>query len=225
MDFEIVELTGARIAFTTRSGGVSSPPYDSLNLGAFTRDDPDRIAQNIALVRDQLGLARLHWVKQVHGATIVAADDAIASGTREADGIHTDRSGAGVMVTMADCLPVVLAAPGRVLALHCGWRGLATGIIAKGIGLLGGSGVEAAIGPGISQSAYEVGPEVAAAFDGEGVDDGHLDLRAIAQLQLAAGGVKRVESIDSCTYADPARFYSYRRDGETGRQAGIAWLS
>ena len=126
---------------------------------------------------------------------------------------------------VADCLPVALAGDGRVAMLHCGWRGLAGGIIERAVALFDGP-VAAAVGPGIGRCCYEVGDEVLAAFaDVEGAADGRmLDLRAVAAAHLEAAGVEVVEHVDMCTACRPDLFFSHRRDaGVTGRQAGIVW--
>ncbi len=139
------------------------------------------------------------------------------------DGHLTDRPGLGLLVLVADCLPVALAAPGRVAMLHCGWRGLAGGIVERALDA-STSHPWRPSGPGIGRCCYEVGPEVLEAFSGlDDVADGRmLDLRAVAAAKLAAGGVDQVEHVDLCTSCRPDLFFSHRRDqGVTGRQAGL----
>jgi YfiH family protein len=130
-----------------------------------------------------------------------------------------------LLVLVADCLPVALAGPGGVAMLHCGWRGLAAGIVGRGVAAV--SAEAAAIGPGIGRCCYEVGPEVLEAFEGlgDGVADGRmLDLAEVARRQLRGAGVEQVECAGLCTSCEPQLFFSHRRDGgRSGRQAGLAW--
>jgi YfiH family protein len=132
-----------------------------------------------------------------------------------------------LLVLVADCLPVALVSSDRVAMLHCGWRGLAGGIVERALeGFDSDEPVAAAIGPGIGPCHYEVGPEVLEAFaDLDGVADGRmLDLKAVAAAKLRAGGVARVHDVDRCTYCEPGVFFSHRRDnGVTGRQGGMVW--
>jgi copper oxidase (laccase) domain-containing protein len=130
------------------------------------------------------------------------------------------------MVLVADCLPVALAGEGEVAMLHCGWRGLAAGILRRGREALGSSAVAAAVGPGIGSCCYEVSADVLRVFDEtDRRERARLDLRAIARAQLAELDVEVEVDVDLCTSCHPDLFYSHRRDGEhTGRQAGIAWL-
>ena len=222
-----VELPGGRAAFSTRLGGVSRPPYESLNLGILTDDDQDHVAENRARLAERLGLEeRLAGGLQVHG-TDVKEGDAPSPGERpEADGHLTTVPGLGLLVIVADCLPVALIAPGRAAMLHCGWRGLAGGLVERAVEAFD-EPPAAAIGPGIGRCCYEVGPEVLDAFaEIEGVADGPmLDLRAVARRKLEAAGVTRIEDVDLCTSCRPDLFFSHRRDrGVTGRQGGVAWL-
>lgn len=222
IDFETVS-----VAFTGREGGVSEAPYDSLNIGCFTGDATSSVEQNLEIVRASLGLERLHWCRQVHGSQLHDADGDEVPGSAEADGLFTRKPRVGVCVAVADCLPVALAGRECAMILHCGWRGLAAGLVAAGIRALGDDKPCAAIGPGIGVEHYEVGEEVIEALGQTGrqaYEGGHLDLRAVACAQLRAAGVETIESVDLCTYQEQDRLFSYRRDGETGRQAGIAWL-
>lgn len=222
-----VDLDHATVLFTTRSGGVSRPPFDSLNLGPYVGDEPAAVAENLERVRRFAGLERLRTARQMHGAVIKATDQLGADEVPEADGLVTMRKGEGLLVTVADCVPVALATPTRVVMLHCGWRPLAAGIVEQALALLAGEPVQAAIGPGIGAARYEVGPEVAAAFEGSA--DAHyagrrLDLTGILRDKLAA--VDRLEIIPGCTYDEGASYFSHRRDGgRTGRQAGVVWRS
>jgi YfiH family protein len=219
---------GAHALFTTRRGGVSQGPFASLNLGRTSAeledDDPAAVAQNRGRVSDAAGGRPLRLAHQVH-ATAIATDDAPLA---EADGQVTRRRDAALAVMVADCLPVAIAGPGGVAMLHAGWRGLAGGILARGVAALGDGPKAAAIGPGIGVCCFQVGDEVRAAFaEHEGAQRGdHLDLKAIARRQLRAAGVEQVDDCDLCTACEAQLFFSHRRDrGRTGRQAGVAWLS
>jgi YfiH family protein len=234
-----VGLAGARVLFSTRDGGVSRGPYESLNLGLLTGDDRASVIENR---RRLAGLADatpedvlMGW--QVHGSEIRDwdardADQAYLDpqgGHLKVDGHLTRNRELAALVLVADCLPVAIAGGGAVAMLHCGWRGLAGGIIGAAAARMGaGAGFTAAVGPGIGQCCYEVGDEVLAAFAGhEAVAEGRmLSLRAVAEQQLRAAGIDRVEHVDLCTSCRRDLFFSHRRDnGQTGRQGGIAWLT
>jgi hypothetical protein len=229
-------LPGASAAFTTRVGGASSPPFASLNLGLLTGDDRAAVLANRdralrRLGRDPAGVLSGH---QVHGAELrrrEAPPDPNpwrepAPGLAEADAQVTSAPALTPAVLVADCLPVALAGPGGVAMLHCGWRGLAAGIVRGGVEAVGAT--SAAIGPGIGPCCYEVGEEVLAAFGGLGEDvaDGRmLDLTEVARRLLADAGVTAVEVAGLCTSCEEGLFFSHRRDGErTGRQGGFVWL-
>ena len=235
----MLDLPGARVAFSTRQGGVSEGAYESLNLGILTDDQPERVEQNRRRLAAHVGLdpARVAMGWQVHGTDIAAWDGPPPAGRDgfgapgaaldEVDGHTTTVPGLGLLVLAADCLPVALAGGGRVAMLHCGWRGLAGGLIDKGVALFE-EPPTAAIGPGIGRCCYEVGPEVLAAFsDLPAATTGRfLDLTAVAAAKLRAAGVRRVEHTNLCTSCHPELFFSHRRDsGVTGRQAGLAWLT
>jgi len=235
----MVDLPGARVAFSTREGGVSEGPYESLNLGVLTDDQPARVGENRRLLAGHLDLdpERVGMGWQVHGtdiATWAGPPDAGRNGfaspgaqLEEVDGHTTTVANLGLLVLVADCLPVALAGAGRVAMLHCGWRGLAGGMIEKGLDRFD-EPPAAAIGPGIGRCCYEVGPEVLEAFsDLRGVArERMLDLRAVAETKLYGAGVQRIEHVDLCTSCHPELLFSHRRDaGVTGRQAGLAWLT
>jgi polyphenol oxidase len=244
------DLGGARTAFSTRIGGVSEAPFDNLNLGALTDDDPGRVRENrrrlaAALDRDP---RRIVFARQVHGAELVThggarrcefVPDSGKESQRdvdppEADGHVVAAPGLIPLVFVADCLPVALSGPGGVAILHCGWRGLVAGIVAKGVAAVGAT--DAAIGPGIGPCCYEVGPEVldALAPEADGPISGDigdvsahrpLDLHEVARRQLLGAGVERVESAGLCTSCERDLFFSHRRDnGRTGRQVGLVWI-
>jgi YfiH family protein len=230
----VADLPGAAVCFSTRSGGVSEGSYMSLNIGAQTGDAPERVAENRHLVAASAGLApeAVAIGHQVHGVEIERWD-ALPAGAftdldaprPEVDGHVTDQTGLGLLVQVADCLPVALASADQVAMVHCGWRGLAGGIVARAVAEFGESPT-AVIGPGIGRCCFEVGPEVLAEFtDVDGAAEGRmLDLRMVAEARLRAAGVEQIEHIDLCTYCRDDLFFSHRRDGGvTGRQCGIVW--
>jgi hypothetical protein len=230
------DLPGAQAAFSTRLGGVSEAPFDSLNLGILTGDRPAAVIENRDRLALALGLApdRVLMGLQVHGAELMTHTEPQrpspyaqpGSALPEADGQATAAPGLAPLVLVADCLPMALAGPGGVAMLHCGWRGLSAGIVARGVAAVGAEA--AAIGPGIGRCCYRVGPEVLERFAdlGEGISDGEmLDLVEVARRQLGAAGVERVEAAGICTSCNRGLLFSHRRDGErSGRQAGLAWL-
>ena len=217
-------LDGARVAFTTRAEG---------DLSVIT-GDPDEVLENRRRVAAQLGLARVAMGHQVHGADVREwSGDPDGSfgdpeGAREhVDGHTTTDAGLGLLVLVADCYPVALAGGGRAAMLHCGWRGLAGGIVAKAAALFP-EPPAAVVGPGIGGCCYEVGGEVLEAFgDVEGAADGRmLDLRVVAEAKLRAAGVTDLQHVAECTACREDLFFSHRRDaGKTGRQGGLAWLA
>ena len=230
------ELPDARAAFTTRTGGMSSAPYDSLNLGLLTDDDPATVQANRAEACEALGLdpAGIVSGKQVHGADVVRQDE---PKTRSAwlhgaegdpalvDGWATSAEGLAPLVFVADCLPVALSGPDGVAMIHCGWRGLAAGIAERGVREVDAKA--AAIGPGIGRCCFEVGPEVLAEFEhlGDDIADGRmLDLALVCERLLRNAGVEDIETSALCTSCERELFFSHRRDGGvTGRQAGVVW--
>jgi polyphenol oxidase len=229
---------GARAAFSTRLGGASDPPYDSLNLAILTGDDRDAVQLNRKRLAAAVGLdpERVVIARQVHGAEVTSHDgpqepspyaEPRSVDPPQLDGHVTAERELGELVFVADCLPVALAGPEGVAMLHCGWRPLAGGIIEKGAEAVGATA--AAIGPGIGPCCYEVGEEVLARFLplGEGVADGRkLDLPEVARRLLERAGVTEVQVAGNCTSCEPELFYSHRRDGPTtGRQGGLAWLA
>ena len=229
------ELPGARAGFSTRIGGVSAAPYETLNVAILTGDQRDAVRANRgrlarALERDPAGVV---MGRQVHGAELrehrlpqkpcVYAD--VVASPEEVDAHSTDNQALTPLVMVADCLPIAMAGPGGVAMAHCGWRGLAGGIAAQTARAI--DATAAAVGPGIGPCCYEVGEEVLAGFqDLDDVAEGRmLDLTAVARALLARAGVTDVESADLCTSCNPELFYSHRRDGErTGRQAGLVWI-
>jgi YfiH family protein len=230
-------LPGARVAFSTRLGGVSEPPFSSLNLGIFTADRGDAVLENRALLATALGLTpqRVAIGRQVHGAELAthtapqspAPFSEPGAEIPEVDGHVTAEPNLPTLVFVADCLPVALAGPDGIAMLHCGWRGMAAGIVARGAAAV--RATDAVIGPGIGPCCYEVGDEVRQAFAGLGEDliaaGRMLDLPTVASRLLRRAGVERIEAAQLCTSCEEELFFSHRRDaGRSGRQAGIAWL-
>ncbi|HVD86355.1 MAG TPA: polyphenol oxidase family protein [Solirubrobacterales bacterium] len=217
---------GARAAFSTRLGGVSSRPFDSLNLGILTDDDPEGVTENRRRLVAALGKepGEVVFALQVHGTQLI--DHRTGHRLPEADGHIVAEPGMAPLVFVADCLPIALRGPQGVAMVHAGWRGLAGGIVASAAEAVGAT--DAAIGPGIGPCCYEVGEEVLGAFAGlgDGVAAGRmLDLPEVARRLLTEAGVERVESAGLCTSCEEELFFSHRRDqGRTGRQAGIAWI-
>lgn len=230
------ELPGARAAFSTRLGGVSSEPFASLNLGALNEDAGDSVFENRRRLLAALGLepGRILSGRQIHGSELAvhrrgqSLDSFVEprSELAQVDGQITAEPGLGALVFVADCLPVALVGREGVAMLHCGWRGLSAGIIARGAAALGAT--HAAIGPAIGPCCYQVGEEVLGRFAGlgEGVSrEGMLDLVEVARRLLHDAGVNSVQCAGLCTSCEERLFFSHRRDhGRTGRQAGVAWI-
>jgi polyphenol oxidase len=236
---------GVHAHCSERAGGVSSPPYDTLNLGDHVGDDPAAVAENRRRYAATLR-ARPVFLKQVHGRGVVRLDVATPDGT-EADACWTTDPGVACTIMVADCLPVLLAdRAGQIVgAAHCGWRGLADGVLealwsAMAPRAGAASDMLAWLGPCIGPDAFEVGPEVRAAFvtrdagaaaafraHGEGKFLG--DLPALARRRLAAIGIDAVHGNDGsrawCTVSEPSRFFSHRRDRVSGRLAASIWLA
>ena len=222
-DHVAIELPhGVHALFTTRRGGVSEPPYDTLNLGRWTDDDHAAIEENRGRLLALTGAERFAFGRQIHGGTVVVDDEADIV---DADGQISTRPGVAPLVLTADCLPVALAAPGAVGMVHAGWRGLAAGVLEQALAKLEGD-VVAAVGPCARGCCYEVGDEVREALGVEPAGGAApIDLPALARERLKAAGVERVEDCGLCTMCtDPSLFFSHRRDGpRTGRQGGVAW--
>jgi YfiH family protein len=239
-----------RALSTLRSGGVSGPPYASLNLGGHVGDDATAVAENRRALRAAAALpAEPAWLEQVHGTHVLDLDsEAVAraaSPSGPADAAVTRHPGRVCAILTADCLPVLFASAGgdRVGAAHAGWRGLAAGVIEATVSALGGPPGEllAWVGPAIGPRHFEVGAEVReeflrragagdtaadnAAFVANARGRYTADLYALARRRLLRLGVERIYGGGECTYTDDARYYSHRRDGRTGRQATLIWLN
>jgi YfiH family protein len=216
---------GVLVAFTGRRGGVSEPPYDTLNLAARVGDDGAAVEENRRRVAAALGYApeALALARQVHGAEVLTVErqsGVVGTG----DGLVTASTGAVLGLLTADCAPVVLL--GRRLAVaHAGWRGLAAGIVARAVAAA--APVRAAwVGPSIRSCCYEVGPEVIDAFRAAGLPvagDRHVDVAEAAGAAVRAAGAGAVTVSATCTSCDPG-WFSHRRDGTTGRNGALAAL-
>lgn len=224
-----------RSLVTTRRGGFSRPPYDSFNLGDHVGDEPEAVAGNRALLR-QYCPAEPKWLKQVHGVRVARAD--VMDSPVEADAGLAFRAGKVCAVLTADCLPVLFCdRHGEVVcATHAGWRGLAGGVLEASVMSMQcqPENILAWLGPAIGPQAFEVGDEVREAFirdlaSTEAAFTPSLpgkwlaDLYQLARFRLARAGVSEIYGGGFCTFTDRERFYSYRRDGTTGRMASLIW--
>jgi polyphenol oxidase len=240
-----------RAVMTTRRGGVSVAPWDSLNLGVHVGDSQVSVLQNRRRVREEACLpSEPVWLEQVHGTSVVVLDEshavAAVSGQRpRADAAVTSREGVVCSIQVADCMPVLFAArDGSVVgAAHAGWRGLAGGVLEAAVQAMKAPATDlvAWLGPAIGPANFEVGEDVVdaftrvaaaadraatqAAFTRAGPAGKWLaDLYALARLRLAAFGVTQVKGGGRCTVAEKDEFFSFRRDGQTGRMAALIWM-
>jgi purine-nucleoside/S-methyl-5'-thioadenosine phosphorylase / adenosine deaminase len=220
------------VAFSTRRGGVSVGPYESLNLGRLTDDAPENAEENRRRLCNAVGADydRLAMNRQVHAATVNRAQ--AGERGREGDGLWTDEPGLPMLKLTADCLPVALVrlngTPGLAL-LHAGRLGLLEGILEAGVAALGRGRFAAAVGPGIGPCCYEVGDDIAntyrARFGASAVRGRNLDLWSAAERILRKSGATSVERVDVCTACND-EFFSHRRDaGVTGRQGVIGYVT
>lgn len=239
----------ARAVMTTRAAGDSRPPFDAFNLGLHVGDDPAVVEAHRRLFARTMQ-AEPVFLEQVHGTRVVRVGraDASAQPPLQADAAVTTEPGVACVVMVADCLPVLLAADGDlgVAAAHAGWRGLCAGVLETTVqALCEAAGcspqqLQAWLGPCIGPRRFEVGDEVRAAFEAvspqarmhfraqpvaAGPAKWLADLPALARQRLAASGVTRVQDSGACTVEDPSRFFSFRRDGRTGRMAAAVWLA
>lgn len=217
---------GVLVAFTNRRGGVSRAPYDSLNLAARVGDDRADVAVNRARVAAALDfdLAALVLARQVHGAEVLEAPTGSSGTLGRGDGLVARVPGPVLGLLTADCAPIVVAGDSGVAVLHGGWRGLVAGIVERGLAALAGAR-RAWVGPAIRACCYEVGPEVVEEFRRRGLPVSgprRVDPAVAAATVLADAGLEVVVS-DVCTACDPS-YFSYRRDGTTGRQGAFATL-
>ena len=226
---------------TTRLGGISKGIYQGLNLGDHVCDQKEAVEHNRKLLRTQLNLPQEpRWLNQVHGINILNANQ--LSDVVDADGSYTTKRNCVCAILTADCLPVFICdSKGTCVGLvHAGWRGLANGILGRAVEAISSESNEliAAVGPAIGHTAFEVGTEVKQIFEskfddvsdfftpGQTPHHFYADLYGLAEAQLYQLGLKSVWlPTDVCTYNDEHRFYSYRRDGQTGRMASLIWIS
>jgi hypothetical protein len=238
----LLTAIGVKHGFTTRIGGVSPPPFASLNLGNISgevRDDAANVTENLNRLQQAAGLGdrRRAWVYQVHDKSVVIVRDSSFENGLQADAMVSDDATGFLFVRVADCVPILLATPdgAAVAAIHAGWRGVVKGVVPQAVKALvelagvPAAGLIAAIGPCISREYFEVGPEVIAEFvrlfgRGSGWADRHVDLPEAVARQLRANGVgeSQIDRTDRCTARDRAEFFSHRRDrGSTGRMAAV----
>lgn len=239
------DAPGVGALMTTRAGGSSAGAFTSMNLRDGLGDDPVAVLANHARFERAIGAVPV-MIEQVHGTRVVrlrARDKRPGASVHVADASITTEPGLACVVQVADCLPVLLAAPGGVGAAHAGWRGLSSGVVEKTVAALCDitrckpSDLRAWLGPCIGPQHYEVGVDVLRAFGADpGVegDQPHFrvhgerkwlaDLVGLARQRLQAAGVEAISGGRWCTYADASRFFSYRRDGVTGRMAAAVWL-
>ena len=226
---------------TTRQGGVSQPPFDSMNLGLHVGDDKASVNENRRLLQHTLGLpSQPHWLKQTHSIDICDLKQP-GHDAQIGDGAYTQLAGTVLAVLTADCLPVVISdSSGTQLAVvHAGWRGLANGIISSVMTRFNTSdGIHAWLGPAIGAKRFEVGEDVLDAFTRHRKGNADYfaplnkpgkylaDLYALARSELMRLGCASVSGGEHCTYIEEKLFYSHRRDGaDSGRMATIAWIS
>jgi YfiH family protein len=218
---------------TTRIGGVSTGPWAGFNLGGRCGDEPDNVLHNRKVLNRDLP-SPVRWLQQVHGQTVWVYSHG-DNGEMEADAAVSFRPGEVCAVLTADCLPVFFCNEqgDRVGIAHAGWRGLAAGVLVSTIRALdeNPASLMAWLGPAIGPAVYEVGPEVAESFRGEREEafvvreDRYLmDIYAVARMKLEAAGVRSISGGGFCTFSEPDRFYSFRRDGITGRMAHLIWI-
>lgn len=243
-NWELPKNVGA--VFTTRLGGISPEPWDSLNLGINTSDLFTNLKANRSLLAEAMPAGiEVQWLRQMHG-TDAYSTSAIEPDSPAADICYTRTPGIACAVLTADCLPILISnsAGTEVAAVHAGWRGLAAGVLNHTIDLFDSdtSDLQVWIGPGISQKAFEVGEDVRQAMLESGRLEQnsqklffsihpskshkyYLDLVGVARHNLRELGVDKISGGEFCTYSDARRFFSYRRDGETGRMASLIWIS
>ncbi|MHA7879908.1 MAG: peptidoglycan editing factor PgeF [Saccharospirillum sp.] len=227
---------GVRLGWTGKSGGVSQGPFAALNLAHHVGDESASVKQNRERLQAAMpGCERVRWLSQVHGC--VVQDAARVDDGSEADAAFTREAGLACVVMTADCLPVFFWTPSgdTIGCAHAGWRGLAGGVLAATLGRFADPGqVSVGFGPAIGPTAFEVGEDVVTAFaewpdrdacfqPGEKPGKYLADLAGLAEQQLAALGVRACYRSDACTFTESDQYFSYRRDGQTGRMANVIW--
>jgi YfiH family protein len=222
-------------AVTLRSGGLSVGAFSSLNPALHVNDKPENVLANRKTISEMLNLPSAPvWLGQVHGNRVIKADQ--LTQIEQADASYSEQAGVVCAVMTADCLPVLLATSegDKIAAIHAGWRGLLAGVIRQTVNALDATNIIAWLGPAIGPDCFEVGTEVktafvkqsanfAAGFKQKNQNKYLADIYQLATIELATMGVTQVYGGDFCTVTDKERFYSYRRDGETGRMATLIW--
>jgi len=239
--WELPARVGA--TFTTRAGGNSLPPYDSFNIGSHVGDDPACVTLNRELLQQKISIKDIHWLKQFHGSEVVQIEG-VYQGEVEVDASWTGQPGQALVIQVADCMPVLVTdkSGSKIGAAHAGWRGLCSGVIHRLLQDMNLAPKDALIwlGPCIGPEAFEVGPEVFNAFlaspfflsadvdaafcPGTG-DRLFADLQLLARNYLRQFGYESVSCEPRCTFSEPEVFYSYRRDGVTGRHGALIWIN
>ena len=234
-----VDKRPVRMVFTSRKGGVSQQPFDSFNLADHVGDDEYAVAHNRARLARVLGLEHIQWMEQLHTNTVTVVREPSAEPIAATDAVVTTVSGVGLGVLVADCVPVLLADPGAGVcaAVHAGRMGARNGIVPRTVEKMRELGarphaIQALLGPAASGKNYEVPPSMAAdvekhlpgARSTTTQGTAGLDIRAGLVRQLMGLGVTAIEADPRCTIAEKD-FFSYRREGRTGRQAGVIWLT
>lgn len=229
---------GVAACSSTRIGGVSLPPYDSLNLGAQCGDNPEYVAENRRRLFSAGGLPSTPvWLEQVHGTDVLTLNGG-SYDSKSADASYSRTPGTVCAVMTADCLPVLFCNLGgsEVAAAHAGWRGLCEGVLEEAVSRFADKpdNILAWLGPAIGPMAFEVGPEVRSAFMAKDIqaklaflpagEKYFADIYQLARQRLANVGVERVYGCEYCTFSQPEDFFSYRRDRTTGRMASFIWL-
>ena len=245
VDAALFDACGVRVAFTGRAGGCSAPPYDSLNLGGRLDDDPACVARNRKRTLEALGGAGLPLIVpvQVHGTHVLIADEEVPTPEErqdkvEADAVVVTAARLAAQLSFADCLPLVMVAPGGAFAVaHAGWRGALAGISGLAARAPGDAAqcdpaqINAYIGPHICRKCFETGEDVSARFAAEYgadvlADSRHVDLTCAVSTDLLRVGLQaeRIADCEACTMCHPDVYYSYRASGGTcGRQGAIAF--
>lgn len=229
---------GVKACSTTRHGGVSLPPYDSLNLGTHVGDEERAVAVNRQRLVVGASLPQMPvWLEQMHGTRVVRLDGQTPTDL-QADAVYSNVPGQVCAVMTADCLPVLFCsqAGDEVAAAHAGWRGLCNGVLEQTLAAFAAQpgSISAWLGPAIGPQQFEVGPEVraafiaadavaAAAFTPQG-DKFLADIYLLARQRLQRAGIHTIYGGDRCTVSEISHFFSYRRDGITGRLASLIWL-
>ena len=209
-----------------RAGGVSAPPYASLNIAYHVGDDPKAVERNRTILAQKAGITKIQFASQVHG-TEVRYIERLMEPAPKCDGFVTDRPGIGLGIMSADCFGVLLYDPkGVIAAVHAGRAGATLGIVTEAIKkmhALGAKRISAVISPGIHRCCYEISEDLAKTYDPKYLQGRHLDIKALLYDQLRAENVESITDFAICTACD-RRYYSYRRDGQTGRFASIIWM-